>query len=369
MYHHPIWGLDDLARALLQAAARCALRCNSISFLDVDSRSSLSWPTNVPNLFCYGLPRRGPWRPRKLSTGSNTPIPTSKSTWSGPFGWKDWPSWVPPVPRNEGICEDAHVSPNFLVILLREFSASVAWPVSCEDGTSDCIIRESVGTNANNQYTGQGHARNESGSDKRRSFVGITPWRPNRHSGAIWNWNISNIADSRRLGGPRSFQPRSLMGASAFDVSMPEWRRRIALVPQNRPSLDGTPRDFYQQVCQYHSQQQQQNHLNLGNGRRKKQDPAMLAAEWSLAASYFDQPWSTLSGGESQRASLAIALALEPDVLLLDECTSALDEQATLQVESTLSRLGIPVVMVSHDSAQVDRLCNRRIDLGENLCK
>jgi hypothetical protein len=60
---------------------------------------------------------------------------------------------VSPVPLNDGICEDAHVSPNFLVILLREFSASVAWPVSCEDGTSDCIIRESVGTNANQYWT------------------------------------------------------------------------------------------------------------------------------------------------------------------------------------------------------------------------
>lgn len=170
-----------------------------------------------------------------------------------------------------------------------------------------------------------------------------------------------------------------LMGASASDVAMPEWRRRIALVPQNRPSLDGTPRDFYQQVCRYHSQQQQQNHLNLGDsnsnkseqlasgdGRRKQQDPVVLAAEWGLAESYFDQSWSTLSGGESQRASLAIALALEPDVLLLDECTSALDEQATLQVEETLSRFGIPVVMVSHDSAQIDRFCYLRIELEEN---
>jgi uncharacterized protein (TIGR00245 family) len=174
-----------------------------------------------------------------------------------------------------------------------------------------------------------------------------------------------------------------LMGASASDVFMPEWRRRISLVPQNRPSLDGTPRDFYQQVCRYHSQQQQQNHLNLGDsdssninkskllasggGRRKQQDPAVLAAEWGLAESFFDQSWSTLSGGESQRASLAIALALEPDVLLLDESTSALDEQVTLQVEDTLQRIGIPVVMVSHDSAQVDRFCNRRIDLGGEL--
>ncbi len=129
-------------------------------------------------------------------------------------------------------------------------------------------------------------------------------------------------------------------------------------------------------MCRYHSQQQKHDHSNLGDnnsnksdllvssdGRRKQQDPAVLAAEWGLAESYFDQSWSTLSGGESQRASLAIALALEPDILLLDESTSALDEQTTLQIEDTLSRLGIPLVMVSHNSVQVDRFCNRRIEL------
>jgi len=156
----------------------------------------------------------------------------------------------------------------------------------------------------------------------------------------------------------------SLLGETASDLSMPEWRRRVVLVPQNQPTLDGTPREFYDQVCRYANQQRYHGDKDaLGNGGDGPKHPASIAEEWGLPRSAFDQSWSTLSGGESQRASLAIALALEPDVLLLDESTSTLDEQATLQIEQTLKRVGVPIIMVSHSIAQVDRFCSRHLVL------
>ena len=80
----------------------------------------------------------------------------------------------------------------------------------------------------------------------------------------------------------------------------------------------------------------------------------------------------TLSGGQKQRVALARALALEPEVLFLDEPTASLDPSATRAVEELIrliDDLGTKIVMTTHDLSQARRLAHEVVFLhgGELL--
>ena len=77
------------------------------------------------------------------------------------------------------------------------------------------------------------------------------------------------------------------------------------------------------------------------------------------------QPWSDLSGGESQRLLLAIALMLDSEIILIDEGLGGLDEATKFQVEATIKRLRRTVLMVTHDEDQATRICSSKWRLSE----
>lgn len=78
-----------------------------------------------------------------------------------------------------------------------------------------------------------------------------------------------------------------------------------------------------------------------------------------------------LSGGQRQRTALARALAREPELLLLDEPLSALDEELREELGDEIRRIqrttGITAVMVSHSKAEVSRLCSEVLELRAGL--
>lgn len=76
---------------------------------------------------------------------------------------------------------------------------------------------------------------------------------------------------------------------------------------------------------------------------------------------------TTLSGGQQQRLCLARALALQPDVLLLDEPTASLDFRAAVKIEELLLELkkNYTIIAVSHSLSQARRLADRVLVLKE----
>ncbi len=73
--------------------------------------------------------------------------------------------------------------------------------------------------------------------------------------------------------------------------------------------------------------------------------------------------WEELSRGERQRVAMVRALVRHPDVLLLDEPTSALGERETTDVLALLSTLECTVIVATHD-ARLTTWCDQVIDLA-----
>ena len=105
--------------------------------------------------------------------------------------------------------------------------------------------------------------------------------------------------------------------------------------------------------------------LKLGGGRRSKSQTDEVVERslrganlWNEVKDRLKRPGAGLSGGQQQRLCIARAIAVEPEVLLMDEPCSALDPISTLAIEDLMSQLKdrYTIVIVTHNMQQAARV-------------
>ena len=138
--------------------------------------------------------------------------------------------------------------------------------------------------------------------------------------------------------------------APSMDIS--NLRRRVGMVFQKPNPF---PKSIYENVA-YGLRIQ-------GINNRRVLDPAVekalrSAALWEEVSDRLHQSALGLSGGQQQRLVIARAIAIEPEVLLLDEPASALDPISTLKIEELIFELkaNYTIVIVTHNMQQAARV-------------
>jgi len=164
---------------------------------------------------------------------------------------------------------------------------------------------------------------------------------------------MHELVPNTRVEGRILFEGTELYGASIDPVTI---RRRIGMV--------------FQKSNPFPTMSIQENvvvglRLNGVRNRRilneQTEKALRMAALWDEVKDDLRKPGMSLSGGQQQRLCIARAIAVEPEVLLMDEPASALDPIATMKVEGLIDELKekYTIVIVTHNMQQAGRVSDQ----------
>src|SRR5581483_9883789 len=161
---------------------------------------------------------------------------------------------------------------------------------------------------------------------------------------------MNDLIPGARVSGRINYHGEDLYGPA---VSPIEVRRRIGMVFQKPNPF---PKSIYDNIA-------------FGpkvNGMKVKMDDVVeecltRAALWDEVKDKLKQSAFSLSGGQQQRLCIARAIAVKPDVILMDEPCSALDPIATIRIEELMTQLknDYTIVVVTHNMQQAARVSDR----------
>lgn len=166
---------------------------------------------------------------------------------------------------------------------------------------------------------------------------------------------MNDFIDDLSITGDAYYRDQNLYGD---DIDPVEVRRRIGMVFQKPNPF---PKSIYRNIAWA-----PQLSGTAGNLDELVETSLRDAALWNEVKDSLDKSGLQLSGGQQQRLCIARALAMQPEVILLDEPCSALDPASTARIEDLLIQLkeNYSLVIVTHNMQQAARVS----DLTAFMC-
>jgi phosphate transport system ATP-binding protein len=159
---------------------------------------------------------------------------------------------------------------------------------------------------------------------------------------------MNDLVPGSRTGGEALFEGEDIFHSSTDVVLL---RQRIGMVFQ-RPNP--FPKSIYENIA-YGLRVQGKSHKDI---KELVEQSLRDAALWDEVKDRLNNSALGLSGGQQQRLCIARALAVKPEVILMDEPASALDPIATLKIEELILELQkeYTIVIVTHNMQQAARV-------------